>query len=103
MHITIHMNRMDGPDPPYDHNFLLGSAVYTMLREASGDAATAVHDSPYRSAYVLSEVYRVRGRPKEAWFRMGTSSGALLRLAGKALSPGTDIQIGPTLFRVTGM
>lgn len=103
MHISVKLTRKEGSDPPYDHNFMLGSAVYTLLKEHSEEGASILHDSPYRSAYVLSEIHRVRGRPKEAWFRLGTSSEAVLRLAGKALTPSTDIRVGNTVFQVTGL
>ncbi|MEW5937356.1 MAG: CRISPR-associated endoribonuclease Cas6 [Candidatus Thermoplasmatota archaeon] len=103
MHLTFQLNRIEGKDPPYDHNFLLGSALYRKLQEASEEAATAAHDSPYRSPYVLSEIHRVRGKPREAWFRMGTTHESLVRAIGKALAPGTNVQVGPTLFQVTGI
>ncbi len=103
IHITVQLTKMEGPDPPYDHNFMLGSAVYSLLKEHAEDAADALHDSPYRSAYVLSEVHRVRGKPKEAWFRLGTSSDAVVKIAGRALTPSTHIRVGGTLFQITGL
>ncbi len=100
VHLTINLTRVVGRDPPYDHNFLLGSAVYRMLKERSEKAADIVHDSPSRSAYVLSEIHRVRGKPKEAWFRIGSSSEAIIRLVEKALTPGTSLIVGPTAFQI---
>jgi len=102
VHVTVALRRTEGRDPPYDHNFLLGSAFYALLRNHSAEASSILHDSPSRSAYVLSEIHRVTGKTKEAWFRLGTSSEAVTKLAGKALSPGTDLTIGATRFQITG-
>lgn len=82
---------------------MLGSAVYSLLKENAEDAADALHDSPYRSAYVLSEVHRVHGKPKEAWFRLGTSSEVVTRIAGRALTPSTEMRVGGASFQVTGL
>lgn len=103
MHLTIQLTRTEGRDAPHDHNFMLGSAVYKLLQEHSEEASATVHDSHYRSAYVLSEIHRVRGRPKEAWFRIGTANEALARNIGKALTPGTEFHVGKTGFQVTGI
>lgn len=103
MHVTVQLRRIEGRDPPYDHNFLLGSAIYNLLREYSDVASDVLHDSPYRTAYVLSEIHRVTGKPKEAWFRIGTSSEAVARNIEKALVPGTRMSIGKTVFQVTGL
>jgi len=101
--LLVRLTSLEGGDPPYDHNFLLGSAVYHLLREHSDAASDALHDSPYRTAYVLSEIHRVTGKPKEAWFRVGTSSEAVARNIGKALVPGTRMRVGKTVFEVTGL
>jgi len=103
VHVTVRLRRVEGPDPPYDHNFLLGSAVYHMLRERDSEASAVLHDSPHRTGYVLSEIHRVRGKPHEAWFRIGTSNETVARLLGEALAPGTKFTIGPTRFDVTGL
>lgn len=70
IHVSVKLTRVDGPDPPYDHNFLLGSAVYKRLKETSDEAADVLHDSHARSAYVLSEIHWVRGKVKEESFRL---------------------------------
>ncbi len=62
-----------------------------------------LHDAPGRSAYVLSEIHGVRGKKGEFWFRVGTSSEAVGRLVGKALTPSTGVTVGPTSFQVTGL
>ena len=103
MHLTIQLSRTKGQDVPYDHNFLLGSAVYKLLQEHSEEASNAVHDSHYRSAYVLSEIYRVKGKPKEAWFRVGTDNGTIARIVSKALTPSTKLHVGKSEFMVTGV
>lgn len=103
MHLIVQLKRTEGPDPPYDHNFLLGSAVYHLLREHSIVASDSLHNSPYRTAYVLSEIHRVTGKPREAWFRVGTSSEAVARNIGKALTPGTNMNVGKTVFQITGL
>lgn len=100
MHVTVQLTRKEGPDPPYDHNFLLGSAVYQRLKKTSDKAADILHDSHERSAYVLSEIHRVSGKPKEAWFRMGTSNTAVVNLLVQAFAPGTELRIGKSRFRV---
>jgi len=102
-HLLVRLTSLEGGDPPYDHNFLLGSAVYHLLRERSHEASTVLHDSPHRSGYVLSEVHRVSGKSGEAWFRAGTSNGTVVRLLGGALAPGTKLAVGPALFKVTGL
>ena len=94
---------MSGPNPDYDHNFMLGSAVYKLLKESSEEASTALHDSPYRSPYVLSEIHGVKGKPGEWWFRLGTSNNAVARIAGKALTPSTEITVGKSRFQITGI
>ncbi len=101
--MTVALRRTEGRDPPYDHNFLLGSAVYALIRNHSGEASSILHDSPFRSAYVLSEIHRVSGKPKEAWFRVGTSSPAVSKIIGQALTPGTVLTVGPTQFQITGL
>ena len=103
IHITVNLTKTDGQNPPYDHNFLLGSAVYDLLRRDSKEASAILHDAPGRSAYVLSEIHGVRGKKGEFWFRVGTSSEAVGRLVGKALTPSTGITVGPTSFQVTGL
>ena len=97
------MTKIDGSDPDYDHNFMLGSAVYNLLREHSEEASDILHDSPHRSPYVLSEIHGVKGKPGEWWFRLGTSSGAVAKIAGKALTPSTKLSIRETSFQVTGI
>jgi CRISPR-associated endoribonuclease Cas6 len=82
---------------------MLGSAVYSLLQECSDEAAEVLHESPHRSAYVLSEIHRVRGRPEEAWFRVGSSSETVVRLIGKAFPPTTEVVVGPAKFQVTGI
>ncbi len=94
---------MSGPDPYYNHNFMLGGAVYRLLREHSEEASNALHDSIYRSPYVLSEIHGVKGKLGEWWFRLGTSSDAVGRIAGKALTPGIELSVGKSSFRVMGM
>jgi len=103
VHITVQLRRTEGRDPPYDHNFLLGSAVYHLLQEHSDEVSDVLHDSPYRSAYVLSEIHRVTGKPNESWFRVGTSNEAVAKNIEKALVPGTQMNIGKTVFRITGI
>ena len=100
VHISFKMTHIAGPDPPYDHNFMLGSAVYKMLREHSEEASTILHDSPHRSAYVLSEIHRVRAKPKESWFRSGTSNSRIATFMGEALAPRSKLTIGQTDFQV---
>lgn len=85
MHVTVRLKRTGGKDAAYDHNFHLGSAVYTLLKENGDGAAEALHESHYRSAYVLSEIHRVGGKPGEAWFRVGSSNKAVIQAIAKAL------------------
>ena len=66
-------------------------------------ASAVLHDAPGRSAYVLSEIHGVRGKKGEFWFRVGMSGEAVGRLVGKALTPSTEIMVGPTRFQVTGL
>lgn len=103
VHLTVGLTRKDGPDPPYDHNFLLGSAVLSLLRDHSPEASQAIHDSPHRTAYVLSEIHRVTGKAKEAWFRVGTSHERVANIVGKALVPGTELRINATTFRIADL
>ena len=100
IHITVNLTKTDGRNPPYDHNFLLGSAVYDLLRRDSKEASTVLHDAPGRSAYVLSEIHGVRGKKGEFWFRVGTSSPGVIDLITKALKPGIIINIGETSFSI---
>lgn len=100
MHVSVQLTRTDGPDPPYDHNFKLGSAVYQRLTKASKEGADALHDSHVRSPYVVSEIHRVPGHPEEAWFRVGTSNQAVTNLLTKAVQPGEVLRVGPTTFKV---
>jgi CRISPR-associated endoribonuclease Cas6 len=82
---------------------MLGSAVYRLLQECSDEAADVLHESPHRSAYVLSEIHRVRGKPKEYWFRLGTGVQAVGRIAKEAFPPGTRLRIGPTEFEISNL
>lgn len=100
IHVSVKLTRVDGPDPPYDHNFLLGSAVYNRLKATSDEAADVLHDSHERSAYVVSEIHRVPGKPKEAWFRVGTSNQSVTRLMTEAFRPGEKLRIGPATFEL---
>jgi len=102
-HLTIQLNHIGGQDVSYDHNFMLGSAIYKLLEEHSENASKAVHDSHYRSPYVLSEIYRVRKKPNEAWFRIGLTNNTLIKLLAKSLSPGSELTIGNTKFQITGI
>ena len=45
----------------------------------------------------------MRGKKGEFWFRVGTSSEAVGRLVGKALTPSTRIKVGESGFLVTGL
>lgn len=99
-HLTVHLVRIEGRDPPYDHNYLLGGAVYHQLNEFSAEAAKVLHDSTARTSYVLSEIYRVTGNTEEAWFRIGTGYEKVLEIAERAMTEGTTIRIGETVFRV---
>ncbi len=92
---------MSGPNPDYDHNFMLGSTVYRLLKEHSEEASNVLHDSPYRSLYVLSEIHGVKGKPGEWWFRIGTSSVAVARIIEKALAPSIELSIGRSHFQIT--
>lgn len=103
MHVAVKLTRTDGPDPPYDHNYLLGSLVYERLRKADSALSEDLHDGHGRSPYVLSEIHRVRGHPKEAWFRIGTSNNGLLNLLTGIFSPGTGLRVGPAEFNVQEM
>jgi CRISPR-associated endoribonuclease Cas6 len=103
VHITVRLNRVSGTDPPYDHNYLLGSAVYAKLRERSEDLAEVFHDSPRRAPYVLSEIHRVTGKPREAWFRVGTDKEAVRDILLESLAPGTNLRVGPTTFHVESL
>lgn len=100
MHVSVQLTRTGGPDPPYDHNFMLGSAVYQRLQKISEEAADILHDSHERSAYVVSEIHRVPGQPKEAWFRVGTSNQSVVRLITEAFRPGETLRIGPSTFQL---
>lgn len=100
MHVSVQLTRTDGPDPPYDHNFKLGSAVYQRLQKTSDKAADALHDSHERSAYVVSEIHKVKGLDDEAWFRVGTSNQAVTNLLTQAFQPGEVLRVGPTSFEV---
>jgi CRISPR-associated endoribonuclease Cas6 len=100
MHVSIKLTRTDGPDPPYNHNFMLGSAVYDRLEKASDTAADILHDSHERSAYVVSEIHGVTGTGKEAWFRVGTSSEPVTRLMTEAFRPGEPMRVGPSTFEI---
>jgi CRISPR-associated endoribonuclease Cas6 len=103
MHITVRLNRVSGTDPPYDHNYLLGSALYAKIQERSEDLAEVFHDSPRRAPYVLSEIHRVTGKPREAWFRVGTDSEAVRDILLESLAPGTHLRVGPTMFHVESL
>ncbi len=103
MHLCVRLRLTKGPRAPFDHNFLLGSAVYKHLHDLSEEVVDPLHDSPYRSPYVLSEIHHVANKPDEAWFRLGTSSEAVARAVGKALTPSTEVHIGGTAFQVTGL
>jgi len=103
MHVTVRLQRTGGKDASYDHNFHLGSAVYTLLKENGDGAAEALHESHYRSAYVLSEIHRVGGKPGEAWFRVGTANETVLRIVSKALTPSIKLHVGGTEFMITGL
>jgi CRISPR-associated endoribonuclease Cas6 len=70
------------------------------LTKASEKGADALHDSHERSPYVVSEIHRLPGRPKEAWFRVGTSNQAVTNLLTKAFNPGDVLRVGPTTFEV---
>lgn len=100
MHVSVKLTRVDGPDPPYDHNFLLGSAVYNRLKDSSEEAADILHDSHERSAFVVSEIHRVPGMAKEAWFRVGSSNQSVTRLMTEAFRPGEKLRIGPSTFEL---
>ncbi len=102
MHVTVQLNRVGGKDASYDHNFHLGSAVYTLLKENGDGAAEALHESHYRSAYVLSEIHRVGGKPGEAWFRVGTENDAVLKIISRALPSSQKLHVGGAEFVVTG-
>lgn len=103
MHLCVRLSLVEGPRVPYDHNFLLGSAVYRHLRELSDDVSGPLHNSPYRSPYVLSEIHHVPDKAKEAWFRLGTSSEIVAELFGKAIAPGKPLRVGPSLFQVKSL
>jgi CRISPR-associated endoribonuclease Cas6 len=103
MHVTVRLQRTGGKDASYDHNFHLGSAVYTLLKENGDGAAEVLHESHYRSAYVLSEIHRVSGKPTEAWFRVGTANETVLRIVSKALTPSIKLHVGGTEFMITGL
>lgn len=103
MHLTARLTRLEGPDPPYDHNYRLGSAFLGALNQFSPEASEILHDSFRRSVYVLSEIHRVTGHPEESWFRVGTSHAKVADFVGKALAPGTRLRVGPTSFQVVGL
>ena len=100
-HLTVHLARIEGRDPPYDHNYLLGGAVYRLLNEFSVDGAKVLHDSTFRTSYVLSEIYRVTGKVGESWFRIGTGYEKVLKIAEKAIAVGTFMRIGGTVFQIS--
>jgi CRISPR-associated endoribonuclease Cas6 len=99
--LLVRLTSLEGGDPPYDHNFLLGSAVYNILREYP-ELSSAIHASPRRTPYVLSEVFRCRGKKDEYWFRFGTSSQKLIEIMTRAIPKGTRLRIGESTFAVTG-
>jgi len=101
MHLSIQLTKLEGPNVPFDHNFMLGSAVYNLLRESNEEGSSVLHDSPHRSAYVLSEIHGVRGKKEEFWFRLGTSNNSVLNLLNKAMQPGLQMCLGPTTFQIT--
>ncbi|MGQ0534616.1 MAG: CRISPR-associated endoribonuclease Cas6 [Methanobacteriota archaeon] len=103
MHLAVSMTRVEGPDAPYDHNYLLGSAVLAMIRDDSVEAADVLHDGHSRKPYVLSEIHRVPGKPTEAWFRIGTSHERVANIMAKAFAPTTTFAVGPSRFRVNGV
>ncbi|MEM3862112.1 MAG: CRISPR-associated endoribonuclease Cas6 [Thermoplasmatales archaeon] len=100
VHLVVGLTKIEGVDPPYNHNYLLGSAVYNKINSISEEAAKVLHDSPFRTAYVLSEIYRVPDRPNESWFRIGTGDSRVVSLFEKALAPGVPISVGKTSFIV---
>ncbi|MEM4276984.1 MAG: CRISPR-associated endoribonuclease Cas6 [Thermoplasmata archaeon] len=99
-HLSVRLRITEGGDPPYDHNFLLGSAVYDVLKRYP-QLSSAIHASPRRTPYVLSEIYRVTGKNGEYWFRFGASNKNLIELTKKALEDQSTIRIGQTAFAVT--
>jgi len=103
MHVTVRLQRTGGKAPSYDHNFHLGSAVYELMKKNVDGAAEALHESHYRSAYVLSEIHPVPGKPDEYWFRAGTANEAVLKVISKALSPSQKFPVGGTEVMVTGL
>jgi len=74
-----------------------------MLHEYNKTIFDALHTSPTRSAYVISEIYPVKGMVNEFWFRVGTSVDVVTKTLMNALAPGVKIDIGGTEFQVTGI
>ncbi|MDA8055318.1 MAG: hypothetical protein M0Z77_06680 [Thermoplasmatales archaeon] len=102
-HFTVYLSNESKNTLPYDHNYLLGSAIYKLLKDMSEDAAKILHDAPYRTSYVISEIYRVSGKRGESWFRVGSGNGKVLELLEESMKLGTKIQIGSTVFEVHGI
>jgi len=73
------------------------------LKNNADGAAEALHDSPYRSEYVLSEIHRVSGKPAEAWFRVGSANETVIRVLSKALVPSLKLHVGGTEYVITGL
>ncbi|HEQ78813.1 MAG TPA: hypothetical protein ENN76_00945, partial [Euryarchaeota archaeon] len=103
MHLTVSLHNNDGLGPKYDHNFKLSGVVYSHLKKHNTEEAGAIHDSHKRSAFVLSEIHPVSKKTGESWFRMGTSSDYVLKMAGKAFAPSTKITVGAVEYQVTGL
>ncbi len=101
MHLVVKLRMKSGRAPPYDHNFILGSAVYNHLRQHSDRVLSALHDSPKRSPYVLSELFPSRNLPGHWSFRVGSSNYKLVNLISECLPAGTPLQISESRYEVT--
>lgn len=102
MHVSVQLKRIDGPDPPYDHNSMLAAAVYEALRANDSKLSERIHSSPKPSPFVLSEIFPFNRADDEFWFRLASPDNHLARTLASSIFAAGKIEIGDVRFEVTG-
>lgn len=97
---TIALEKVEGPVPLYDHNYLLASAFLSAIRNINPDVSRLIHDSTRTSPYVLSEIHPIKNYKTGYYFCVGTTSKTLSELISDAFSSGTRIKVDATVLRV---
>ncbi len=103
MKLTVMLTRIEGPSPPYDHNYLLASTVLAALKNRSAQAAAIIHDNTKTSPYVLSEIHPFPRRNGEFYFCFSTTNVRLAKLVEESFPNEANIRVGPTNFKVGGI